>query len=296
MDNNDVRFDGFDVGKFIFALFIPFLHIHLPNNTAILLFKELVCRLGVPFFFAVSGFFLEKSRIARGRKASYIHYAKSVGVKLLFWLIVYSPFIIVFERKNTIIQELLFKTPCFLWFLTALIFGGLLICFISNDRIKYALAICLYIIGTLFSDTYSWLTTQPVWYTDVFMTFRNGLFFGFPMMCIGSFVFAHFDLMKRFVSDKKAYVLGFAVSIVAWISEVVLIVLTTRDNKIDRSMYLTLPVITFFIVVSALFSSKKCKYSKILRGCSSTLYLAQYGVITTVNLFFTKLLHFGLTW
>lgn len=49
-------YPGIDILKFIFACLIPLLHIPFGNGVPVVL-QQYVARLGVPFFFAASGFF-----------------------------------------------------------------------------------------------------------------------------------------------------------------------------------------------------------------------------------------------
>lgn len=59
------KYVGIDYGRFIFACLIPLLHIPF-SNPVVNVIAQYISRLGVPFFFGVSGFFLSKSIEKRG--------------------------------------------------------------------------------------------------------------------------------------------------------------------------------------------------------------------------------------
>lgn len=55
------RYKGIDAGRLMFACFIPLLHIPLPHIFGVEVIQQYIARLGVPYFYAVSGMFLSKS-------------------------------------------------------------------------------------------------------------------------------------------------------------------------------------------------------------------------------------------
>ena len=63
------KYKGIDIGRLIFACLIPLLHIGMSDQVSFVV-KQYVSRLGVPFFFAVSGMFLSKSIEKSGSAAA----------------------------------------------------------------------------------------------------------------------------------------------------------------------------------------------------------------------------------
>lgn len=61
-----IRYTGIDIFRVIFACLIPLLHISLPNSMPLHIVRQYISRLGVPFFFAVSGMFLSKNIVENG--------------------------------------------------------------------------------------------------------------------------------------------------------------------------------------------------------------------------------------
>ncbi len=74
---------GLDIGRFVFALLIPFLHIPFADGIATEIIRQYFARLGVPYFFAVSGYFLSCSISTRGPDKALKRYLKRIGIMLL---------------------------------------------------------------------------------------------------------------------------------------------------------------------------------------------------------------------
>ena len=175
-----------DIGRVIFACLIPLLHIAFPDSLGLDIVRQYISRLGVPFFFAVSGMFLCKSIKKYGEKEALKKYIIRVGRVLLIWLLIYSPILIACsESILKLVQEIIFKTPAFLWYLTGLLFASIPFCLVKNRKVLYGCAAALYVFGTIFGVSYKWLTGGLPWYDSIFLTTRNGLFFGLPLLCVG---------------------------------------------------------------------------------------------------------------
>ena len=103
---------GLDIGRLVFACLIPFLHIPFADGLVIEIIRQYFSRLGVPFFFAVSGYLLSRSVRSRGSTEALKRYVKRIGIMLLVWLVVYFP---LYMDNNEIVEkpirEMLFKTP-----------------------------------------------------------------------------------------------------------------------------------------------------------------------------------------
>ena len=87
------------------------------------------------------------------------------------------------------VQLLIFKTPGYLWYLSALLFAAVPFCLIKNRKLLYVFSIASYIVGTLFGGIYSEIVGVCSLYDKIFLTTRNGLFFALPMMCVGESIF-----------------------------------------------------------------------------------------------------------
>lgn len=92
------EYKGIDIGRLVFACLIPFLHISFGG---MLILQQYVARLGVPFFFAVSGMFLAL-RCKNGHLMDvWKKYVLKIGRLLVVWLIIDLP-AMIFRSEITI--------------------------------------------------------------------------------------------------------------------------------------------------------------------------------------------------
>ena len=274
------QYKGIDIGRVIFACLIPILHIAFPENIGVNIIRQYISRLGVPFFFAVSGMFLSRSMEKYGTNEALKRYLIRVGRVLLIWLIIYSPLLIMgADSYLNLAQQIIFKTPAFLWYLSSLLFAAIPFCLVRNRKVLYGCAAVLYVFGTLFGETYKWLVGGVQWYENIFLTTRNGIFFGLPLMCVGELTW----------KAKKKSVLLLIASGLALIAEITFVGLYA-DKLDDRSMYILLPVFIYALVL--MFRDwNPAVDRKYLGGISSAIYVMQYGIITVGTM---VLRHFNL--
>lgn len=267
---------GIDLMRYIFAILIPLLHIPFGDVTAIHILQQYIARLGVPFFFAVSGFMLSRSVAARGNRVAMVRYVKRIAFLLVVWLVIYSPLIYVGLRGKGVmyaVQSLLFLTPAYLWYLTALVVAAIPFCLIKNERVLYISAVVLYLLGTAFGGSYTWMFGTVEIYEEIFLTTRNGIFFAFPMMCAGRWL-ATSDFS---LSGRKRWVLLMSTVVLFWLE-----VFFVQKNMIpgsDCSMYFMLPIVTT-VLFAAVKDVQLPFVTKWMRGASSAVYLMQFGIIT----------------
>lgn len=264
-------FSGIDIGRIFFACAIPLLHIGGADGLIGFL-QQYIARLGVPFFFAASGFFLVKSKKKYGNKKAMHKYIKKISFMLCFWLALYSPLLIYNNRSDFVglIHHMIFQTPAYLWYLTGLIVAVIPFVLITNRRLLRFFSIVLFGIGIYFCDTYQWLTGGCAIYNDIFLTSRNGVFFGLPLMMIGELV-----AEQNNIRNIKPFMILTTVLLFAEIS--------FATNHVakgdDRTYYLMLPVFTFFL----LYCMKNWNPdidTGLCRQISVAIYVMQYGIIT----------------
>lgn len=240
--------------------------LHIKFNTpSIDIYSQYLSRLGVPFFFAVSGMLLSRSIQKRGRINAMTHFLSRTIKLLVIWLLLYSP--ILYHGDYTI-MDIIFNTPAYLWYLTAMIFAAIPFCLISNRNLLYIISTALYLFATLYSGSYDWACGELYWYNQIFGTTRNGLLFSLPMMCVGEGVLKSKNL--------RANVYFNFLIIGLYIVEMTF-VLKHREPFSDNSLYFTLPFITFIILryLVTLSVSPNLNYRKL----SGAIYLMQFGII-----------------
>ncbi|MBQ9859232.1 MAG: hypothetical protein IJO76_00955 [Clostridia bacterium] len=262
---------GIDVGKFVFACLIPFLHISFGGSPVKEIFSQYFARLGVPFFFVVAGMLLAKSVRMRSSKEALSRFEKKNGRLLLTWIILYSPIMVVYEGLNLgLAQKVVFQTPGYLWYLTAMLVAAIPFCLVRGRRVLYVVAGVLYVAGTLFGDTYQWLTGgMPAWYEAIFLTTRNGLLFALPMLCVG----------ERIATGEtpRHLPVKLVASVVLLVGEIFL-VRSKASPDADCSMYLLLPVVIYYVVAGLRTWNPQID-TRFIRGASTAIYLLQYGII-----------------
>ena len=262
------RYTGIDIGRIVFACLIPVLHIGFQNTVSINIIRQYFSRLGVPFFYAVSGMFLITSIEKDGQVIALNKYVCRVGRMLLIWTVIYSPLIIRFSITS--FQSLLFKTPAYLWYLTGLLVASVPFCLVNNRRILYGCAFTLYFVGTLFGDSYRWLLGGGKWYEHIFLTTRNGIFFGLPLMCVGEMTWK---------KSKSCPML--TISALLLILEITFVGTKANIND-DRSMYLFLPLFIYYLIPFIREWNPQTD-TRNYRGISSAIYVMQFGIITLGN-------------
>ena len=207
-----------DVWKLFFAFCVVAIHTKvteaLPEDAAYWVL-QLVLRMGVPFFFVVSGFFLMR-KLQTGADAADV--VKTYVLRLL------GPFIVI-DAANALLnvvykcltedtqwqyalQSVVRKGFWYpygaMWFVSACIVGALLLLpFIQRDRLNLALAIgaVLYAWALLCNNYYFLVEGTAVgdavtWYMDHFVSARNGVFQGFFLLALGMKTYAVKDRMK----------------------------------------------------------------------------------------------------
>ncbi len=296
-----------NIAKLFFAINIVLLHYGvidcLPFGSLI---TAMVTRLAVPYFFVASGYFWSKKIYASTdrleQKAITSTYCKRLGFKLL----IFEPISIVLflivsilqkapmrETCISIIQGILFYPSGALWYIQAVIVAVLLLVpFVSRKRIYFMVfpAFVLYFIGAL-GNRYHFLVDNTVVgylisrYDDIFVTTRNGLFFGFPFVFLGCLI-SRFE--ERLLQTGRAQAIkiaaAFAFSYLLCFVEYCLV--NSRTGRGDNALYLS-----YFFVVPLLFIltarvQKTNRDTATVRNLSISIYLIHRPInIATVYIF-----------
>lgn len=195
-----------DIFRFVCALMVISLHIRPFTDFGFILTfwtEEVVSRIAVPFFFVTSGFFLADKIRDKKRVKSY--FMKVLRLYLVYTA-VYIPQIIYSFKKigkgpadfiRTFLHDFLLSGPyTHLWYFQALLVVVLLMYLLKNKtslsdkRILFG-AFILYVIGCA-GCTYRDYTVQNDFlraivtgYEMIFVTTRNGIFFGFFFSFLG---------------------------------------------------------------------------------------------------------------
>ncbi len=109
------------------------------------------------------------------------------------------------------------------------------------------------------------------WYENVFLTMRNGIFFGLPLMCFGELTWKS-EKRSVFMLTISALLLLIEISFVG----------TKANPGDDRSMYLLLPLFIYYLVLVFRDWNPQIE-TRYFGWISSAIYVMQFGIITVAN-------------
>ena len=247
-------------------------------------FKNGLARLAVPFFFAAAGFFLFR-KIDTDQFD--ISQPKKYVFKLLQLLGVWFVLLFVGETGH-------------LWYMRELVIAVCFLCLLLTRRVSLQkmaiLASILYLIGLLGDPYFGLVKPLRSWevidygmeaYYKIFKTTRNGLFMGFPFLCLGGI------LEKKKVSMKPFHAfLGFLLSMLGLLCEAFLV--RKWELAKDVNMYIFLvPAVFFLLVFSVNLSVKPREIYNRFRNVGTIVYFShmlmyqwiQWGWETVRNVF-----------
>ena len=241
---DNTQYKGIDILKFIMALLVVAAHTHplyKINDVLNFLTADVMARTVVPFFFAATGFLLEKKAESRdvSTKEVVSGYMRKILSLYCIWTIVYLPIIIcdkILDSEEslvycllTIVRDFLFVgSYSHLWYLLAAMVGVAFVYGLkryAGDRATWVILIVLYTAGLLTQsyfgllknivDTGGVLWTIMKMVKKVMVTCRNGIFFGSVFICMGTWIARNKLSIKRWVA-----VVGLVVSVLLFIVEV----------------------------------------------------------------------------
>lgn len=219
-------YKGIDVIKFIMALFVVVYHTHpLYQISDLLNFltTEVIGRLAVPFFFAASGFLLEKRISVNGAdiKGVLRGYIRKILGLYCIWTIIYLPAIIydkILDTDDTLVRSVFTIVRDFifvgsyshLWYLLAVVVGVVAVYILKKylGEGKTAIVLLVLFLAGLLTQSYFGLLTHVVdesgilWkmmkaVKKVMVTCRNGLFFGSIFIYMGTWIAKSNVTVKR---------------------------------------------------------------------------------------------------
>lgn len=168
--------------------------------------NTVIGRLVVPYFFIVSGFFYGRKVLLNEPVKADIHFLIAFLRKILLiyvvWTLIFLPFQFVEWWKSgdswtywlTYIQEVVFKGSYYpLWYLTGLLFAtafSYALYKLLKPKVVMAITFILFVIGAMMNSYYHVLHLDGRFetYYDIFLTTRNGLFFGSFFVSLGIYL------------------------------------------------------------------------------------------------------------
>lgn len=285
---NKNYYSTLDIMKLFFSICVVCLHVHVAENNFYL--WNMIFNLGVPFFFVSSGYLYAKRNDSINWK-NCIVYIKRMLIPFLFWHTVYT--IIVMAQlsdyysknpKNIIInyiQWTLFYPSGANWYLLASFIGMFLVTFCYQKlglKVGDFLAIACYFV-LLIGNSYYYLVIDyhPLSYAiqiyrKIFISTRNGLFVGFPMILLGVLI------GKSQMEKAKTLVLLFL-----WVGSTVLCALEVRalypkmhsifDNSFLLTYLLCAPMLVLLCVKVNFFADIN---TRLLRKLSTSIFMTHH--------------------
>jgi len=269
-----------DKFRIIAAILIIAIHI-FPfasiNETVDFVFTHVICRIGVPFFFMVTGYFVLPKAIEDKNKL--IKYTLKIIKIYAICILIYLPINLYAGQLNNITIIEAIKNICIngtfyhLWYFPAVILGIWVTYFFIkhlNKTSSIISIVILYIIG-IFGDSYFGISKQSIiiskTYDAIFMIAdytRNGLFFAPIFISLGY----SFNNMKNKISQNKSAIFAI-ISMFFMIFEG--IILKHFNLQKHDSMYFML-VPTMFFIFNILVQINN-ENNKKLRNIATIIYI-----------------------
>lgn len=307
MSNYDLKINNYntiDLLKFVFSIFVVLIHteffMFLPDPIRWYI-NKIFLRIAVPFFFVINGFFLY-DKITNAKDITFIN-LKQYNKRLIkiyslyegayISLYIFKELILGNSISNLFIET--FKTLIFypigaLWYVWALILSIIIIIIINNyiDIKKYLwkiffISFCLYIIGLLFNTYYFIISetsfkTIAMSYNNIFLTSRNVLFVGFPLIFLGlvtKWIIHNFRITKKF--SIIIYIFSFFIYILE------LLLVKGLPHMDDNSMFLSFYILIPSLVIMASKNNIKNLKGNNLRYLSTFIYYHHFFLVMVIS-------------
>ncbi|RNB82196.1 serine racemase VanT catalytic subunit [Brevibacillus panacihumi] len=258
--NLEKQYGGIDSFRVIAALLVVAIHtspLLSINETADFVFTRIIDRVGVPFFFMATGFFLLPPFLRKeGRPQSVIRLLAKCGKYYGIATLIYLPILFYkgyFQEEASfpaVVKDIFFDGTFYhLWYFPAVAMGACLLILLLqqfSSKMVFFLAFGLYGIG-LFGDSYygfvenvPWIKTGYEWLFAFSDYTRNGIFFAPVYLLLGGIIAEQ----KRPLS-KKACVTGLLLTFSLLLAEG----LWLHQLSVQRhdSMYIMLIPVMFFL-------------------------------------------------
>lgn len=207
--NTKKYYYGIDIARIVAAIIAVAVHtdpLMTYTETGNYFINTVVGRLVVPYFFIVSGFFFGRKMVFNEPVKTDFHFLVAFLRKILLiyvvWTLIYLPFQFVEWLKSgdswsywiVYIQEAVFKGSYYpLWYLTGLLFAtafSYLLYKLMKPKMVLGFTFTLFLIGIMMNSYYHVLHLDGLFetYYELFLTTRNGLFFGSFFVSLGMYL------------------------------------------------------------------------------------------------------------
>ena len=288
-------FWAFDVLKMLLAVIVLLRHVAQSFSEADSLYHTIVVNIispiAVPVFFAISGFLLFYKPVTKERL---LHQIKRVLILYIGWTIIYMPLSLwgILRSEQSAIKEILEYVQNFLfsgsnyhlWFLPSLAFSLFMVAMLDKylkPIWQAVVLLILFVLGAALENFEPWLPGSLLqiykMYCAVFLTTRNGLFYGAIFVWIGkSFAQNHGAGCK---TDGKKYGIGLLIAIACMALEG-LLVSRSRETMVVNMLFSQVMVV--FALMGWLIpttAAKQCKYNTAVWRKASTIVFCVHPIL-----------------
>ena len=309
------KYYALDIAKFISAFLVIAIHtqpLQEISEMGNLVFVQVIARLAVPLFFIISGYLFFVKLDDEREWNDYVHtrqlkrYVLRLLKLYLIWSVLYLPFNYLLMKDGGIsIVDLLryvrdfFLTGSYyhLWFLPSLIVAVVGVYVLRLHFSAYqtiGITALLYAIGMLGNVYDPIISNVPVAstilnaYNAVFVTTRNGIFFGMFFIAISAVLAKSHNIVNR---SKTLPLLGFVISFIGLVLECLFLVRIDCMQEMTSMYIMVVPcVISLFLWLLALDLRKRDVFIW-MRKASLLIYVSHLmfivilqGVFPTISL------------
>ena len=289
------RFVGFDILKTICAFLVVCIHAPFPGSVGE--YFTAICRVAVPVFFMITGFFYSDVKWRRAEKKQIEKVIKLFVFSSLLYIVwnctrsflsggnVADCIVQMFGIKKILRLLVLNESPFngHLWYIGALLYTLIVFYVIKQEKIMYCLTPFL-LVGDLLLGKYSLL----IWGREFpYVLVRNFLFVGIPYFCIG-------DLLHKVKGKNKKYKSFLSgmlclVFVATTILERYVLVSLKANATRDHYLSTTLFAVSVFIFVCGLYENRKISkiesiMASIGRYYSTEIYIIHPIIITVLSI------------
>lgn len=289
-----------DVAKFIMAVMIMVGHTanEWAHTTGIWHYI-LACDFTVPAFFTISGFLFFSKIKEMGSRNERVQYWRKwsihIGRMYLVWTLIYFAFILVnwirhgVESSDVLLwvmRSFTWSSYATIWFLPSL-WAGITICWllvenVQNKKWVYAIVSILFIIGVLMDPYKFFVLNAPLvskinnGYSFIFLTYRNGFFYGAPYALLG-YIVTHQKSIPNLVKS------GFGVIIFQslFVTEAILMKRVNPSSNTDMAIMM-LPSVYFILLFLLNIDIISNNFTVLLRKYSMLIFLGQRLFLTAI--------------
>lgn len=300
-------FPSIDMMRILCAILVISIHtrpFEEYGSTARLIFQQILPRVAVPFFFAVSGYFLSSSLFKKREFAVIVKYLKRIIFTYTLWTILYFLTVIpsittgkeqfITALKRLLINFFIFGSYYHLWYFPALIFSVIVFAFfykISKLNFLVYFSIVMYMIGVLGVSYIKIGNGIPLlnnlYDSSYFMPLRRMLFMGLPFFVLGYLIYKLIPYLIR-ISNNKVVIFSSIITL-CFILEIYSVLKFSISDQVTITVFLYLLTACLLVLCIKIPLTGQSKNSVIFRYISNFTYYSHPFFILCIGQIFEKL-------